>query len=742
VIELSLVTDPDARFGNEADVAVRSSPDGARFALVTTRGLVGSNEIESSLWVIDQRTIRKALNGETETSVAPTLIARRTATSNDEVLISDVRWEPQSASILFLARDHGGARRLYRAGITENKTIVALSQDNQDVEQFDFANGTIVYSVATSDPQYETGARAKERSAAQVASEVVTGRSLEELVFPGLTEKWLISSWREVWVIRQNGAQRLVDTTFGRAIRHPGVFNYAVLALSPDGSRVITVAPVAGKWGRTSSGDGGENEGVESEANSLTTPYQYVVVDLTTGRSTPLIDAPLGLSHGYTGVTDVVWSPDGHEVLATGTFLPGELERHGVPCALSIITPSVAVGHATCLMRESGPPDHSPRYVLEHSAAFGPSSRQVVARTVGHRGDVPREVWYEAWGNKWREVHAWSAPIRRDGVSLVIRQGLSDPPAVYARATAHDRWIKIWDPNPQLEARSLGDVSVLRWTDATGYEWSAGLVKPADFAVGKRYPLVIQTHSFNVARFLTDGGYSTAFAARPLASAGILVLQMDLRDTHIGTPQEIPDQLAGFFSALDVLTSQGLIEPSRVGIVGFSRTCLHVEAALIAAPERFAAATIADGTDLGYVEYLLAGNGGLSREAEGERVFGAKPFGAGLQNWIEAAPSFNLDKIHAPVRIEVDSGGAVGLLMMWPRYASLALMSKAVDFIYFPAGTHVLQKPAERLASQQGDVDWLRFWLQGYEDPDPAKVEEYVRWRKLLEVQRSQGGAG
>src|SRR5580698_6558999 len=148
VIELSLVTDPDARFGNEADVAVRSSPDGARFAVVTTRGLVGSNEIESSLWAIDQRTIRKALNGETETSVAPTLIARRTATSNDEVLISDVRWEPQSASILFLARDHGGARRLYRAGITENKTIVALSQDNQDVEQFDFANGTIVYSVA------------------------------------------------------------------------------------------------------------------------------------------------------------------------------------------------------------------------------------------------------------------------------------------------------------------------------------------------------------------------------------------------------------------------------------------------------------------------------------------------------------------------------------------------------------------------------------------------------------------
>jgi dipeptidyl aminopeptidase/acylaminoacyl peptidase len=462
----------------------------------------------------------------------------------------------------------GGRRRLYRAGVTENRTIAALSLGDQDVEQFDFADGTIIYSVATSDPQYEAGARAKERSTAGVASEVVTGRSLEELIFPEPTEKWLISSWREVWVIRQNGAHRLVDTTSGRAIRHPGGFNYAVLALSPDGLRVITVAPVAEKSGRTSYGDVGQSEGAEFDAYSVTTPYQYVVVDLATGRSTPLIDAPLGLFKGYTGVTDVVWSPDRREVLATGTFLPRELERHEIPWALAIITPSVAGGDATCLMRESSPTDHSPRYILEHSAAFGPSSRQVTARTVGHRGDVPQEVWYEAWRNKWREVHAWSAPIHRDGISLVIRQGLSDPPAVYARATAHDRWIKIWDPNPQLEARSLGDVSVLRWTDATGYEWSAGLVKPPDFAVGKRYPLVIQTHTFNMARFLTDGGYSTAFAARPLASGGMLVLQMDLRDTHIGTPQEIPDQLAGFFSALDVLTSQGLIEPSRVVLWG------------------------------------------------------------------------------------------------------------------------------------------------------------------------------
>jgi len=46
-------------------------------------------------------------------------------------------------------------------------------------------------------------------------------------------------------------------------------------------------------------------------------------------------------------------------------------------------------------------------------------------------------------------------------------------------------------------------------------------------------------------------------------------------------------------------------------------------------------------------------------------------------------------------------------------------------------GLHVLQKPWERMISQEGSVDWFAFWLQGYEDPDPAKREQYARWHQL-----------
>jgi len=38
------------------------------------------------------------------------------------------------------------------------------------------------------------------------------------------------------------------------------------------------------------------------------------------------------------------------------------------------------------------------------------------------------------------------------------------------------------------------------------------------------------------------------------------------------------------------------------------------------------------------------------------------------------------------------------------------------------------------MASQGGTVDWFRFWLKSEEDPEPAKAEQYIRWRELRKL--------
>jgi hypothetical protein len=152
---------------------------------------------------------------------------------------------------------------------------------------------------------------------------------------------------------------------------------------------------------------------------------------------------------------------------------------------------------------------------------------------------------------------------------------------------------------------------------------------------------------------------------------------------------------------------------------------------LIKDPERFVAATIADGVDASYMQYLLFAESSGARESE--QIYGSAPFGVGLTEWTQRAPGFRLHRIRTPLRIEAI--GALSLLAEREIYASLWKQGKPVDLIYFPNGQHILQKPLERMASQQGNVDWFRFWLQEYEDPDPAKAEQYARWHELRKLQ-------
>jgi hypothetical protein len=116
---------------------------------------------------------------------------------------------------------------------------------------------------------------------------------------------------------------------------------------------------------------------------------------------------------------------------------------------------------------------------------------------------------------------------------------------------------------------------------------------------------------------------------------------------------------------------------------------------------------------------------------------GGPPFGASLHVWLDEAPGFNLDKVSTPVRLEVhgDSYEGASVLGLWEWFSGLSRLTKPVEYILLPDAAHILIKPWERMVSQQGAVDWFCFWLNGEEDPDPAKADQYARWRELRKLQ-------
>jgi hypothetical protein len=72
-----------------------------------------------------------------------------------------------------------------------------------------------------------------------------------------------------------------------------------------------------------------------------------------------------------------------------------------------------------------------------------------------------------------------------------------------------------------------------------------------------------------------------------------------------------------------------------------------------------------------------------------------------------------------------------GFWELLTRMRQLRLPVELFQYPEYRIADHPLQVPSQQSASQQRTVDWFDFWLNGYEDPDPAKREQYEGWREL-----------
>jgi hypothetical protein len=717
------------------DAAPQFSPNGRYFAVVTSRGIVESDNIESTLRIFRSRDVLRYLRSEYSLPPRGSVIAKVAVTpkaeyhNSYEPVISAVRWLPTSKGLLFLAQNLHGNRQLCRINLSSS-FVQKLTRADHDISQYDAERDSIVYRRTAS--IVDTAGEPINAYARDVS-----GVPLPQIIFPLANARSNIS---DLWVIQGRHTTRLMDPVARHPItlshQPPPIRQWSPLSLSPDGKKLVVLLPVRSipaSWQnyepalaslRPRFGD------AQDSASHL--PVQYSLIDLRSHQTIPLVKAPNAYQFGYGSRNLALWSLDGRSLLVTNTYVPLKLKVNSSdwnglrPCAALVIT--LISKKNTCVVFDRG--TNAP---LVDASITDPDDifLRFANAPIGEHYRCRHGIWQMVPPVVNEEDHLATSEIARSRVlSIAIRQDLNTPQALWATDTQSRRSKRLWDPNPQLSGIDLGEATIYRWKDATGYPWRGGLVKPPNYDPGRRYPLVIQTHGFEENEFLADGAYTTAFSARALAAAGIIVLQMADRWDDLESSSEASHRVLAFESAIEQLSDDGLIDPRRVGVIGFSRTCYHVESALIHNPKLFAAATIADGIDESYMQYLLASVGGLGSEPEA--LYGGKPLGAGLERWVQDAPGFHLDLVQTPLRIEAIA--APGVLSEWETYSLLWTQAKPVDLIYYPLGQHILQRPLERLASEQGNVDWFRFWLNRDEDPDPAKTQEYARWRHLLEL--------
>jgi dipeptidyl aminopeptidase/acylaminoacyl peptidase len=673
-IQMRQVADSDCFLGDESNGCIAHfSPDGQRFVIVVRRGNVEENTNEYSL-LLYQTT--QALN-----SPKPDILLQMSSSSNREA-IRKVRWLRDNETLVFLGENPGEAAQVYAFDL-RTRRVTKQTNHETSVSNFDVTpDGREILFLADTPPE-----KLKEAEKVRKEGIAITDQPLRELI-EGNCASTIYCSQQQLFFQRgQEPPLRIPLSGFAWA-RNP-------VSLSPNGKYGVVGVNILAEdlptgWADYKFDENDYLHGFFRNTKGATPFAQYLLLDTEKRTAEPLWNAPM------IQFPRLFWAPDGH-ALFLNSYLP--------------------------------------------LAGTDPQERQA-------RRENPFPVEVKLPDREIRKTAVKEFPEDAgSGAPLVLTldEDLNRPPRIYVSRRGTQQKALLLNLNPEFAELNLGNVEAFEWKAPNGVDVTGGLYLPPDRVPGKRYPLVIQTHGYAPGGFSMGGmnEWNSGYAARLLAAKDVVVLQAyrlkvpgaDETDKTLGaTSQQAQKKFAvgAYEAAIDALDKRGVIDRDRVGIMGFSRTVCFVADALTHTQYHFAAALLVDGIDCGYFEYLILGGQPDLDNLNG----GSAPFGPNLKAWFKEAPGFNLDKVHTPVRLEAH-GASAGVLQLWEWYSGLSRLAKPVDYIYLPDAPHLLVKPWEREASQQGAVDWFCFWLKGEEDPATEKQDQYQRWRKLRQESRN-----
>jgi dipeptidyl aminopeptidase/acylaminoacyl peptidase len=698
-IEMTIDGDPWYYRGSSLpDRIAQFSPDGTKFVVVFRRGNLDHNTNDYSLLLWRTTEITPAELGK-----PPEVVLKMSSSSNREA-IRDVTWLSDSERIAFLGEQPGELQQLYTIN-TRTHVLDKLTNHSTNLLSYSITpdGGKVAYIA--DEPTRSIFDRSADRYGFHVSNEF-----LPDLLAGKRGGGTGLGGNPELFALVGSVESRL-PLGGGLSTTYPTAF------LSPDGRYVLVpdnVAEIPDQWAQYSDSVVQQATSLKHSEGQSFPLRRYIVIDTDKNTSFIPIDAPI-----KDVASKAIWRPDGRSVFIDRVYLPLDSatgaereQRRTTPFVVEITLPSLTVSSVRAGDLRLVRWDEDKNNLTVEDLSTIQQHRSVTS------------ISLHKTGKDWDEV-----PNEADKAlpQIALKENMNTPPRLFAVLPTGQE-VLLFDPNPQFSELKFAKVEEVEWKGTDGHRVKGGLYYPINYVLGRRYPLVIQTHFWNPTMFWIDGPWTTAFAAQPLAGQDIMVLQADESFEDVGTFKELRREVASFEGAIDYLDRRHLILRNKIGIIGFSRTCLFVKYALTHSHYHFAAASVTDGIDNGYVQYIAA-NASPEFVSSVENTNGGLPWGEGIKTWLRRVPGFNVNKVSAPLLITAQNPDA--LLSEWEWYAALKHLHKPVELTYMENGDHLLQKPWERLISQGGSVDWFCFWLKAQEDGDPSKTEQYQRWRKM-----------
>ena len=295
------------------------------------------------------------------------------------------------------------------------------------------------------------------------------------------------------------------------------------------------------------------------------------------------------------------------------------------------------------------------------------------------------------------------------------------------QAANKSSWKALTDANPQARTWALGEQEEITWKSKDGTMVGGVLVKPAAYKPGTRYPLIVAIHggpaSADVLGF--NGGYNS----QVYAGAGYVVLRPNYRgSTNYGhkfkndiVGNYFPPGYDDIITGVDHLIAQGIVDPARMGALGWSAGG-HWSNWILVQTDRFKAISSGAGTSNWISMYAQS-----DVQRNRQYYLGNKlPYDAHDAYWNQS-PLKYIRNAKTPTMIHVVEGDP---RVPSPQSVELHMALKQIgvptELFMYPGNTHGITEPRNQLAKAMSEMAWMDFYVRG--------MGKKFSWRDVLKT--------
>jgi dipeptidyl aminopeptidase/acylaminoacyl peptidase len=328
----------------------------------------------------------------------------------------------------------------------------------------------------------------------------------------------------------------------------------------------------------------------------------------------------------------------------------------------------------------------------------------------------------------------WDIPCAVSPDTMVCVAAEADhPPRLEAIDVKSGHRRVLFAPNKGLDTDIAATVpaKLIRWKDAQGRELTGQLFEARGAGVGHPPPLFV---TFYDCYGFLRGGVGDEWPLATLAEDGISALCINaIPESHLDADDGYDQGRAAVESVVRHLSAEGRIDRTRVGMGGLSHGS-EVTLWTLTHSDVVSAASVS-GVSSTPTYYLF----NSLRAAFRSSLRKFWKLGAPSETpdqWRKRSPAYQLDRIKAPILFQLPEKEYRDTL----DYAIPLIRRHQADMYVFPQETHIKYQPKHKLAVYERNVDWFRFWLQGYEDPSPKKAGQYRIWREMKKAEKRHFG--